>query len=71
MASTLPLFRVPVLGDSMTGNIVMLVCRLCALPSEDGVEIFSERGIEGCLPEKISKCLPILVSAYEGQVFTV
>jgi hypothetical protein len=50
-----------VLGDSMEPKRG-LVCRLCATPTEDGVEIYSERGVEGCLPEKISKCLPILVS---------
>ena len=50
------------LGDSMAVAGV-LVCRLCATPTQDGVDIFSERGLEGCLPEKISKCLPILVSS--------
>jgi hypothetical protein len=50
-----------VLGDSMEAKSG-IVCRLCATTTEDGVEIFSERGVEGCLPEKISKCLPILVS---------
>ncbi|XP_023320079.1 zinc finger and SCAN domain-containing protein 2 [Eurytemora carolleeae] len=50
------------LGDS--GDIkVPLICRLCASPTEDGVEIFSEKGQEICLPEKISKCLPVLIRA--------
>ena len=54
-------YKMSELGDS--GDIkVPLICRLCASPTEDGVEIFSEKGQEICLPEKISKCLPVLVS---------
>ena len=39
-----------------------LVCRLCADLSTNTTNIFSEKGIELRLPEKIHKCLPVLVS---------
>ena len=39
-----------------------LVCRLCADLSTNTINIFSEKGIELRLPEKIHKCLPVLVS---------
>ena len=38
------------------------VCRLCANTSTNTTNIFSEKGLELRLPEKIQKCLPVLVS---------
>ena len=38
------------------------VCRLCAAISINTTNIFSEKGLELRLPEKIQKCLPVLVS---------
>ena len=49
-------------GESGEAKILSVICRLCAVQSDDGVEIYSQRGQEICLPEKISKCLPIVVS---------
>ena len=42
--------------------IMGLVCRLCADPSPNTTNIFSEKGLQLRLPEKIQKCLPVLVS---------
>ena len=38
------------------------VCRLCANTSINTTNIFSGKGLELRLPEKIQKCLPVLVS---------
>ena len=39
------------------------LCRLCAEETTDTVNIFSGRGAELGLAEKISKCLPVVVSS--------
>ena len=39
------------------------LCRLCAEETPDTVNIFSGRGAELGLAEKISKCLPVVVSS--------
>ena len=38
------------------------VCRLCAEQSDQTINIFSSTGHSLCLPEKINKCLPVVVS---------
>ena len=59
-------------GESGDAKI-SVICRLCAGTSEEGLEIYSEKGQEICLPEKISKCLPIVVSLsrYLGLKFAL
>ena len=39
-----------------------VLCRLCAVESSDTINIFSDKGLELCLSEKINKCLPVVVS---------
>ena len=55
------------LGDQ-TVEKSLNFCRLCADESDDTIQIFSEKGQEVCLPEKINKCLPIVVST--SLIFT-
>ena len=38
------------------------LCRLCADLCPDTVHIYSAKGMELCLPEKINKCHPIVIS---------
>jgi len=42
------------------------LCRLCADPCPDTVNIYSTKGLELCLPEKINKCLPIVISEHDS-----
>ena len=44
------------------------LCRLCAEETTDTVNIFSGRGAELGLAEKISKCLPVVVSSAHRAV---
>jgi len=39
-----------------------MLCRLCAELCPDTTNIYSIKGLELCLPEKIQKCLPIVIS---------
>ena len=48
-----------------------VLCRLCAEEKDETVHIFSVKGQELCLPEKINKCLPVVVSIVSFYVGTV
>ncbi|CAB4059033.1 unnamed protein product [Lepeophtheirus salmonis] len=47
------------------------VCRLCASSSEELIQIFSNEGIQKGLPEKVARCLPILISENDDLPTTI
>ena len=53
-------------GPARAANLGLLemteLCRLCAEETTESINIFSSKGQEMCLPEKIQKCLPVVVS---------
>ena len=46
-------------------------CRLCAVKSDGGNDIFTAKGVELCLAEKIGRCLPVVVSIASCFVLVV